>query len=96
MQQLAAPKTPVTYAKYDATAARALAPPKYNPASDAILTESSGNGHTLNESKKLNKRKVEQEEPDLSQEVENGVEEAHHNGDAEKKKKKKKVKLSTQ
>lgn len=84
MQQLAGVKPQATPAKYDAAAAKALAPPKYNPAADVVLS----NGHDdededdgeKKKKKKDKKRKTEDEADD----------EAAGAGESEKKKKKKK------
>jgi nucleolar protein 58 len=83
MQQMAGTKSLVTPAKYDAAAAKALAPPKYNPAADVVMT----NGHAddddeedkKDKKKKDKKRKNDEDVP----------------GESEKKKKKKSKKESS-
>jgi len=66
---------------YDASAARALAPPKYNTASDMVLSPADNGGKKEKKEKKEKKRKAE--------EIEEDVEEVDK---SEKKKKKKKSK----
>lgn len=69
--------------KYDATAARALAPPKFNDASDVILTEKSS-------SKKDKKRSREEEEEKSEKKSKKLIEEVDSEAPTTEKKKKKK------
>ncbi len=71
--------------KYDATAARALAPPKYNPASDVVHSSSSDK-----KDKKKRDRDEEEEKPEPKKAKKLIEEVSEDAGDEEKSKKKKK------
>lgn len=76
MMAAASVKTSVGSAKYDAVSAKALAPPKFNDASDMVVSEE--------KSEKKKKRKHEKEEEEVV------VEEVEEKADKKKKKKKSK------
>jgi nucleolar protein 58 len=99
MHQLAGAKSPAAVAKYDSVSAKALAPPKYNSASDVIISSRKNVSERLEDAeedateKKLKKRK--QIEVISSNEVEADevvvvVQRETEVDDTEKKKKKKK------
>ena len=99
MLQSTGSKTPTGLAKYDATAAKALAPPRYNAASDVILTKpTNGHGEEKDSSsgtteKKAKKRKHDkQEEERDGEEGQTGEEHSAETGEKKKKKKSKKSK----